>query len=59
MAKPPDSTGLKPDFDPTKELWDRLGDALEKGRDPCFETVEDLLKESCAVPLPGEGTGEK
>ncbi len=42
---------LKPDFDPTAELWDRLADDLANQGQPCMETLEILVSQACQVPV--------
>lgn len=41
---------LEPDFDPGKELWERIvDDIIEKGS-PCMDTVAELVEEACLLP---------
>ncbi len=37
---------LPDDFDTTAELWDRIADDVAVRGTPCFDTVEDLLKDA-------------
>ncbi len=46
---------LPEDFDPGKELWERLVDDVMQGGNPCLETVERLVDQSCHLPAnPGK-----
>ena len=40
---------LKPDFDTTAELWDRIADDLMNNPSPCYETVEKLVGQACRL----------
>ncbi|KMY68817.1 hypothetical protein AAU61_04295 [Desulfocarbo indianensis] len=48
---------LPGDFDTTAELWDRIADDVALRGTPCFDTVEDLLKDSCEAQTGAEEDG--
>ena len=49
---------LPDDFDTTAELWDRIADDVAARGTPCFDTVEELLKDAAEVD-PKAGSGEE
>jgi hypothetical protein len=51
---------LPDDFDTTAELWDRIADDVAARGTPCFDTVEELLKDASEVdPKAGFGHESK
>jgi hypothetical protein len=47
---------LPEDFDTTAELWDRIADDVALRGTPCYDTVEELLKDASeAAPEAGSG----
>jgi hypothetical protein len=49
---------LPDDFDTTAELWDRIADDVAARGTPCFETVEELLKDASETDPKG-GAGKQ
>lgn len=49
---------LPDDFDTTAELWDRIADDVAARGTPCYDTVEDLLKDASEVD-PKTGSGQE
>lgn len=41
---------LRPDFDTTAELWDRVVDDITRTGSPCLESVEQLVDDACHQP---------
>ncbi len=41
---------LRPDFDTTAELWDRVVDDITRTGGPCLDTVEQLIDDACHQP---------
>ena len=51
---------LPDDFDTTAELWDRIADDVAARGTPCYDTVEELLKDASEVePKAGPGQDSK
>lgn len=51
---------LPDDFDTTAELWDRIADDVALRGTPCYDTVEDLLKDASETdPRGGAGKTPK
>ncbi len=41
---------LRPDFDTTAELWDRVVDDITRQGGPCLDRVQQLIDDACHQP---------
>lgn len=49
---------LPDEFDTTAELWDRIADDVAARGTPCFDTVEQLLKDASETDPQGKPGNE-